>query len=67
MSSKRQVLDLVDAVAERPFQIADGYPKVHENRLGPRAARALQRRVAKGYRLSAKPQPSTAGARPNPG
>jgi hypothetical protein len=67
MSSQRQVLDLVDAMAERPFQIADGYPKVHENRLGPRAARALQRRVAKGYRLSAKPKPSTAGARPNPG
>jgi hypothetical protein len=65
MSSQRQVLDLVDAMAERPFQIADGYPKVHENRLGPRAARALQRRVAKGYRLSAKPEPVTAGARPN--
>jgi hypothetical protein len=65
MSSQRQVLDLVDAMAERPFQIADGYPKVHENRLGPRAARALQRRVAKGYRLSAKPEPATAGARPN--
>jgi hypothetical protein len=67
MSSQRQVLDLVDAMAERPFQIADGYPKVHENRLGPRAARALQRRAAKGYRLSAKPKPATAGARPHPG
>ena len=67
MGSQRQVLDLVDAMAGRPFQIADGYPKVHENRLGPRAARALQRRVAKGYRLTAKPKPPTAGARPNPG
>jgi hypothetical protein len=67
MTSQRHVLDLVDAMAERPFQIADGYPKVHENRLGPRAARALQRRVAKGYRLSAKPMPATAGAWPNPG
>jgi hypothetical protein len=67
MSSQRQVRDLVDAMAQRPFQIADGYPKVHENRLAPRAARALQRRVTKGYRLSAKPQPSTAGARPSPG
>ncbi|MEA2147053.1 MAG: hypothetical protein QOG59_2640, partial [Solirubrobacteraceae bacterium] len=38
MSSQRQILDLVDAVAERPFQIGGGYPKVHENRLGPRAA-----------------------------
>ena len=64
MSSQRQVLDLVDAVAERPFQIGGGYPKVHENRLGPRAARALQRRVAKGYRLPKKPQPSTVGVRP---
>ena len=65
MSSQRQVLDLVDAMAERPFQIADGYPKVHDDRLGPRAARALQRRVAKGYRLPEKPQPSMVGARPN--
>ena len=67
MSSQRQVLDLVDAMAERPFQITGGYPKVHAIRLGPRAARALQRRAAKGYRLSAKPKPATAGARPNPG
>jgi hypothetical protein len=67
MSSQRQVLDLVDAMAERPFQIADGYPKVHENRLGPRAARALQRRVPTGYRVNAKPKPSTAGTRPSPG
>lgn len=64
MSSQVQILDLVDAVAERPFQIGGGYPKVHENRLGPRAARALQRRVAKGYRLPANPQPSTVGLRP---
>ena len=64
MSSQRQVLDLVDAVAERPFQITGSYPKVHENRLGPLATRALQRRVAKGYRLPEKPQPSTVGARP---
>lgn len=67
MSSQRQVLNLVDAMAERPFQIADGYPKVHENLLGPRAAWALQRRVAKGHRLSAEPNPPTAGARPNRG
>jgi len=65
MSSQRQVLDLVDAMAERPFQIADGYPKVHQNRLGDRAPWALQRRVATGYLVSAKPKPST--ARPGPG
>jgi hypothetical protein len=64
MSSQRQIQDLVDAVAERPFQIGGGYPKVHQNRLGPRAARALQRRVAKGYRLPDKPRPSTVGVRP---
>jgi len=67
MSSQRQVLDLVDAMAERPFQIADGYPKDPQSGLGPRAARALQRRLAKGYRLGAKPKPATAAARPNPG
>jgi hypothetical protein len=67
MSSQRQVLDLVDAVAERPFQIGGGYPKVHENRLGPRAARALQRRVAKGYRLPEKPQTVMVGERPGSG
>ncbi len=64
MSSLRQVLDLVDAVAERPFQITGSYPKVHTNRLGPLATRALQRRVAKGYRLPEKPQPSMVGVRP---
>jgi hypothetical protein len=64
MSSQRQVLDLVDAVAQRRFQLGGGYPKVDENRLGPRAARALQRRVAKGYRLPEKPQSATVAARP---
>lgn len=67
MSSQRQVLDLVEAVGERGFQIAGGYPKVHGNRLGPLAARALQRRVAKGYRLPGKPQPATVGVRSGPG
>jgi hypothetical protein len=67
MSSQRQVLDLVDAVAERPFQIGGGYPKVHENRLGPRAARALQRRVAKGYHLPEKPQTLMVAEQPGSG
>jgi hypothetical protein len=64
MSSQRRVADLVDAVAERPFQAARGYPKINENRLGPRAATALQRRIAKGYRLPEKPQPATVAAQP---
>jgi hypothetical protein len=67
MSSQRQVLDRVDAMAERPFQIGGGYPKVRENRLGPRAARALQRRLAKGYRLPEKPQTLMVGERPGSG
>lgn len=67
MSSQRQVLDLVDAMAERPFQIADGYPKVHENRLGPRAARALQRRVDKGYRWPDEPPTLMVGVRTGSG
>nr|WP_156770754.1 hypothetical protein [Mycobacterium gordonae] len=51
-------------MAEQGFHITGGYPKVHGNRLGPLAARALQRRVAKGYRLPEKPQPPTVGVRP---
>jgi hypothetical protein len=65
MSSLREVLDLVDAVAERPFQLTGSYPRVHTNRLGPLATRALQRRIAKGYRLPEKLPPSRVDVRPD--
>lgn len=40
MDSRQAVEDLVAAAAMRPYQPRNGYPRVRQDRLGPRANKA---------------------------